>query len=780
MKTVTVEMGRFGLVVATLACMASLALPARAWAAAAVFDGHTMNGQPLTCTAQTNGVRVCVGDESGIGGTDLRFASFDGTPLQVYVTLPAVPATGTDGGYPLVVQNHGWGDPPTGPDDAQYGGPTARQWATQGYAVLQFAARGWGNSCGSPESRLVNVAACLNGYLHLDDYRFEARDVQYAVGLLVDEGYVDANRIGVTGESYGAGMSIALATLKDRVMNADGSLSPWLSPAGTPLHVAAAAPFAGWTDLVYALRPNGRTLDTQLTSPTDNLSLPGVLKLSIVSGLYAVGTESAYYALPGTDPQADFTSWYVDVVAGEPNLLPLDQTVVQQMAQYRSPYYLLIGAFGFPQEPPAPLLMINGFTDDVFPADEILRYYNYVRAHYPDNPISLMFGDMGHQRADNPEPNGSLRVASIQAFFDHYVKGTGAQPTLDVTALTQTCPATLPSGGPYSAATWEALHPGEVVYQSAPAQTVLSTGGDPVAAAQFDPIGAAEFTSLNGQGLACQAPTVITLPGVATYTLPTPTGAGYTLLGAPTVTADLNVTGVFAYIAARLLDFDPASNTETLVARGLYRIDPNAPNGRQTFQLHPNGWHFVAGHKPRLELLGMDAPYARPSNGVFSIAVSNLQLQLPVHEVPGAPGTPPEVTSPGSTGSSGGGSSSSSGSSGGSSSGSGSSSGGSSSSGSSGGSSGSSSSSSSSSGGSSSSGSSGGSSSSGSGSSSSSGSGSSSGSSSSGSSSSSGGNGTTTFSSGGGGGALGWLTLLPLSLAALWRRRRSSTNFLRV
>lgn len=75
-------------------------------------------------------------------------------------------------------------------------------------------------------------------------------------------------------------------------------------------------------------------------------------------------------------------------------------------------------------------------------------------------------------------------------------------------------------------------------------------------------------------------------PGVATYRLPTPTGSGYTLLGSPMVTADLQVTGEFAYIAARLADVDPATNTKTLVSRGAYRMDPNALNGQQTFQIN--------------------------------------------------------------------------------------------------------------------------------------------------------------------------------------------------
>ncbi|HEX5008499.1 MAG TPA: hypothetical protein VFV70_15400, partial [Hyphomonadaceae bacterium] len=211
-------------------------------------------------------------------------------------------------------------------------------------------------------------------------------------------------------------------------------------------------------------------------------------------------------------------------------------------------------------------------------------------------------------------------------------------PPLGFTALTQTCPKEAPSGGPYSAATWAALHPGVVKFSSQAAQTILSTGGNPAASLAFDPVYG---------GLSCTpAPATDEGAGVATYRLPTPTGSGYTLLGSPSVTADVSVTGEHAYIAARLVDIDPATNTKTLVSRGAYRIDPRAPNGRRTFQLYANGWHFAPGHFPQLELLGRDAPFLRPSNGTFSITVSNLDLQLPVHEVPGARGAPKEVKRP--------------------------------------------------------------------------------------------------------------------------------------
>jgi dienelactone hydrolase len=618
-----------------------MALPAGASGAiSGVLAGYTLNGQAIPCAAQSDGVRVCHGDESGSNATDLRLKSFDGAPLAIYVTLPAKSATGTDGHYPLVVQSHGWGDPTTGPNDPQYGGPTAEEWAKDGYAVVQLDARGWGNSCGTPASRLVNAAACKSGYIRLDDYRYEARDAQYVAGLLVDEGVVDPSRIAAIGESYGGGVSLELATLNDRTMLPSGRLVRWRSPDGTPLHIAAAVPYAAWSDLVNSLLPNGRTLDYEVTSPTADLSPVGVEKNSIDLGLYETGDldGEAYYAPQGLNPQADLTTWFKALTAGEPYNTAVDESTLKLMPQFHSPYYLLDGAYGTGRERPAPMLLANGFTDDIFPVDEALRYYNLEDSLYPSDPIALFDFDGGHMRGQNKPADLALLGSRIKAFVDHYVKGAGPPPTLGATALTQTCPSTARSGGPYHAATWAALHPGEVHYSSTRAQTILSSGGNPAIAKTFDPVLG---------GLACTtAPSSDQGSGIATYRLPTPTGSGYTLLGSPTVIADLDVTGKYSYIAARLIDVNPATHTETLVARGVYRIDPSAPDGLQVFQLHPGAWHFAAGHVPTLQLLGRDSYYTRPSNGVFSISVSNLQLRLPVHEAPGARGTPKVVNKP--------------------------------------------------------------------------------------------------------------------------------------
>jgi hypothetical protein len=609
---------RLSIATVTLACAAGLAAPAAAAGAVTqVLAGQTISGNPIPCIAQSDGVRVCHGSDNGGGTSDLRLKSFDGVPLEIYVILPPAPTSGTDGNYPLVAQSHGWGGSAGGPNDTQYYGPTADTLAQQGYAVLQLTARGFGDSCGKATSPTA-LGPCPNGYIRLDDERYEARDVQYATGLLVDEGLVNPGAVGVTGESYGGGVSLELATLENRVMNSDGSLSPWTSPAGTPLHIAAAAPVIPWSDLVYSLLPNGRTRDNEITSATADLTPIGVEKQSFVSGLFALGAATGYYST--TDPQADLPAWYAAINAGEPyDSNPFDVSIAQQIAQYHSPYYLLDGAYGTARIAPSPLLIANGFTDDLFPVDEALRYYNLDRALYPNDPIALLDGDFGHQRAQNKPGDRTLLSNAIAAFFNYYLRHTGTAPT-GATATIETCPSTAPSGGPYSASSWAGLHPARLTFTSAASQTVSSSAGNPTISAAIDPIG--------GQGACATVPATDQGAGVATYRLPAASGQGYTLLGSPTITADVTPSGLYPYLAARLWDVDPTTNTEILVDRGVYRI---LGGGVQTFQLHPGAWHFAPGHIPKLELLGQDAPYLRPSNGSFQIQVSNLHLVLPLH-----------------------------------------------------------------------------------------------------------------------------------------------------
>ncbi|HET9154495.1 MAG TPA: CocE/NonD family hydrolase, partial [Solirubrobacterales bacterium] len=525
------------------------------------------------------------------------------------------PGMGEEAPYPVIGLFHGWGGEKIGLED-----PRVQQWAEAGYVVFSMSDRGWGNSCGSSDPDRL-TPACAQGYNHLMDDRYEVRDAQYLISVLADEGVAEPKKIGATGVSYGGGMSMALAALRDRTMKPDGTLMPWKSPGGKEMELAAAVPQWPWTDLAYSLMPNGSTLDFVADSPyegPDGNAPIGIEKLSFVSGLYGTGLLESNYS--PTDQEADLNGWYALINSGEPyESKPQAQEILDQITTYHSSYYI------DHSEPPAPLLIQNGWNDDLFPVDEAVRYYNRTRAQYPGDPISLFLMDDGHARSQNKEADAALFLQRENAWFDHYLKGVGPAPTSSAEALTTTCPKESASEGPYRADSWEDLSPGEIHLDGLPAQTIVPGAGDPSIGKAFDPIGG---------GGACATAPGPDQTGTANYHLQVP-APGFTLLGSPTITADVATTNVDSELAARLLDVLPGGE-ERLVARGLLR--PGNGGTAVVFQLHPQGYRFAGGDVVKLELLPSDSPYARPSNLQAPITVSNLRLRLPVLEQPGSLG----------------------------------------------------------------------------------------------------------------------------------------------
>jgi hypothetical protein len=577
----------------------------------------------LTSCADVEGVHQC----SGLVRT------WDGVPLDTTVTLPARGARD----LPLVVDVHGFGNSKheyLDPASEAYTG-NAFGWAKRGYAVLTYTARGLWGSCGTPDSRAADPAGCARGWIHLADVRFEVRDTQELVGRLVDEGTADAGRIGVTGDSYGGGQTFMLAALRDRVMLPDGSLVPWRSPRGTPLSLAAAAPVIPWTDLVSAIAPNGRTVTHAIMPQRQNSEPVGVFKTSFANAIAAAaqfatgpgqpvgqpfvpGRPMGYLAPAGADPQSDVLGWVARADAGEPYDDARTREIVDLLSRFHS-------AYGIPADrPPPPLFVGSGFTDDLFPVDEVIRFTERMRRDHPRVPVSLYLGDFGHQRAGNKPADRERLLTGIRSWFDAYVKRAGERPPAGVVATTQTCPRERPSEGPFAAPAFAGLARGEVRFATRAPQTVTSDGtGDPSTAAAVDPAA--------GGGDGCRASQVTEGPGTAVASLPA--SPGYTLLEAPTIVARLKVTGEpgAAQLALRLWDVAPGGDRQTLVARGTYRP---VGGGAEVFQLHPAAWRFAPGHVPRLEVLGADAPYTRASNGTFSVTIERLELRLPVREAP--------------------------------------------------------------------------------------------------------------------------------------------------
>jgi hypothetical protein len=574
--------------------------------AAAHADQPTALGK-IPCAAQPDGTRFCEGSIA------TRVASWDGQPLDVNVALPK-----TEGPAPLVLILHGYGGSKKAYDEreAPYL-PTAHELAQRGYAVINASDRGFGNSCGSIASRTPD---CAKGWIHLLDTRFEVRDFQYLAGLLVDQGLAQPTKIGAIGESYGGGSSIMLATLKDRIMLPNGTLAPWTSPNGTPMSVAAATPTIPWSDLISSLTPNGRWLDYTVPKAGENFTPRGELKLSFVQGLYLVGSTSGYYSPPGVDPEADLTTWNAITNAGEPTNTPGYDNLINIFVHYHGAQYVLDGEAVPNTEAPAPMLLASGMTDDLFPPAETLRFATLVKKLYPKVPLKLMYFDFGHMRGQNKPADTRRLLTRVNAWLDHYLLAKGKAPRQDVTVLTQTCPVTAKSAGPFTARNWNALHPGRLVLRSARTQTVKSDGGDPSVSKRFDPV-------LGGG--ACATTTTASEPGTASYLFRKARGKGYTMIGSPLVQAKIAITGQFPLLTGRLFDVAP-NGAQTLVARNVFRPADGAKS--LLWQLNANAWHFAKGHRPRLEILGRDVPYMRQSNGRFAIAISKAKITLPTHE----------------------------------------------------------------------------------------------------------------------------------------------------
>jgi pimeloyl-ACP methyl ester carboxylesterase len=554
------------------------------------------------CIAQS-GVRFCP------TATDAqRVPSWDGVPLDVDVTLPP---TG-DGPFPAIVMMHGWGGnkasfesaTPEGNGGANYHYNNT-YFAQQGYVVLTPSARGFGRSCGAIDSR--TSPGCDTGWVRLADHRYEARDVQHVLGLLVDQGIVQAKKIGVTGISYGGIQSLSLARLRNSIRLPDGSFRAWRSPNGTNMKIAAAFSRWGASDLTYSLEPNGRFLDSRdYFDVGQSIEPGGVQKQSYIGVLYGAGLAFGFYAPQGAPFNADITGWKELTDKGEPET-PAVLRVGRELTRYHS-FAGLPGA-------PAPLLVQNGWTDDLFPAPEALRVWRILRP-IKEAHVAFQFGDFGHPRGANKAAVDQALNTQGAKFFDAYLKSSGKGPRRgSVTAYTQTCPVEAPADGPFRASSWDKLHPGNVRFRARATQKVTSSGGDPDIAKAIDPIGGEK---------PCEPLPAARAPGTAIAKRKV--GKPYTLLGLPTVRAEIKTKGRGGMIAARL--WDVSAGEQRLVARGIYRLRDNQ-TGKLVFQLFGNGWRFARGHTAKLELVGSDPPFVRASNFSFSVKVSKLSVDLP-------------------------------------------------------------------------------------------------------------------------------------------------------
>ncbi len=137
-------------------------------------------------------------------------------------------------------------------------------------------------------------------------------------------------------------MSIALGALRNRTQLADGALVPWTSPLGKPMSIAATVPEFTWSDIAYALTPNGanarlrRQRDLPRRRPPRRRAEAELEQLALPRRQVL-----GYYAPLGTDPAADITGWKALTDTGGPfDANPAAAAMVSELTANHSAYYL--------------------------------------------------------------------------------------------------------------------------------------------------------------------------------------------------------------------------------------------------------------------------------------------------------------------------------------------------------------------------------------------------------------------------------------------------------
>jgi hypothetical protein len=608
-------------------CIAlALATPSAAVAAGPRPFGHD-------CTVESTGVRFCP-TLAPTSSSDERVRSWDGAPLQVDATLPA---TG-NGPWPTIVILPGYGGSDGVSWEASAGSSGSNEgdhfsnvaFARQGYAVVTMNFRGVGYSCGPPYPgsatsdvwRTVNVGACRNVAFEFGDQRYDARDVQWVLGLLADQGIAKPQALGVTGESLGSLVTLELALLYNRIRLLDGGFAPWRSRAGIPLHISAAYPFWAVPDLMDGIAPNGRFLSFQPQTAANDAAPVGPIKLSGPVGISAEA-PAAVSSVPSSDGFDLFADGMYSELAAPDG--PGASWLIRQIHDYHQSVGMQVGS-GV-----APILVQDGWGDLlVNGASQALRLVDYLKEVAPHAKVALQLADVGHAISHNKPADLAALDQQATTFLSHYLQGRPGGPVPgSVTAYTSTCPAGVASSGPYVAQGIAALAPGAVRFSSSAPQTVLS-GGDPSIGPQLDPIAGTAEQGVPNTDPQCQTDNAANWPGTAVFTHPVT--QTFTMLGLPTMRMHVATVGDYGQLDARLWDLAP-SGKEIFVSRGTYGLTDNQ-TGTITWQMWGGGHTFPKGDTIRVELLAQDVPIERPSPRPFAVTVSDFTIELPSHEPP--------------------------------------------------------------------------------------------------------------------------------------------------
>jgi len=297
---------------------------------------------------------------------DLRLPGAGGVALDATIYLPkATPA-------PAILLAHGFSG------DKTSVATQAEQLASNGYVVLVWTARGFGNSTGeismdSPNGEVADVSKLI-------DYLSTRKEV-------IQQAENDP-LVGISGDSYGGGIS--------------------LMTAGYDRRIDAVAANITWNNLRQSLFPQN----------SNDPSL-GPYKKFWAGTFFALATLPNSLAGECGTFTPEWCNAFKDAVATG---LPTAADV--KLLEASSPSTIT-------NRITAPTLLMQGEADSLFPLSESIKNAEQIHAAHPKTPIAMIWHSGGHDGGTDESPR--LHQAVID-WFNIYLKGVKKNfPTFQVT-----------------------------------------------------------------------------------------------------------------------------------------------------------------------------------------------------------------------------------------------------------------------------------------------------------------------------------------------------------
>ncbi|MFD7088225.1 alpha/beta fold hydrolase [Streptomyces sp. NPDC059892] len=446
--------------------------------------------------------------------------------------------TAGSGRRPAVLVGHGFGG---SKDDVR---AQAEKLARDGYAVLTWSARGFGKSTGE---------------IGLNDPDHEVKDVSRMIDWLAarPEVRLDAKgdpRVGVTGASYGGGIS--------------------LLAAGYDKRVDAIAPLITYWNLADALFPDG------------------VFKKLWAGIFFSTGGGCQTF-------QKELCDMYQRVaVSGTPD------DAARKLLEERSP-----SAVGDRIDVPA--LIVQGQTDSLFPLGQADAMAKAISANGAPVDVDWMAG--GH---DGGDPETGRLQGRITSWFDRYLKDDKGADTGPAFRVSRTGGVDSTNGRALLRGATSDRYPGLAsgttgVPLSGGTQTFANpAGGSPPAISAVPGVGGglSQLSSL-GVGLS------LDFPGQHARFDSAPLDRSLRITGSPTIRATVSSDSGDAVLFAKVYDVGPDGRQQVLPSQLVspVRVEDAAKGRTVELTLPAVDHQVVPGHRLRVVLSATDLGYASPA-----------------------------------------------------------------------------------------------------------------------------------------------------------------------